>query len=61
MRGMFRECELPRDFSLGEHFNIRKATEMKFMFCKCAYNGISIYDYFETYDDKEIIEKLRKH
>ena len=29
------------------------------MFCKCIYNGVGIYDYFKTHDDKEIIEKLK--
>ena len=61
MRGMFWECELPRDFSLGERFDTRKVTEMRFMFCKCTYNGVSAYNYFGTQYDGEIIEKLRKH
>ena len=61
MYGMFSYCKLPEGFSLGKHFNTSSVTDAKFMFDNCKYNGIDAYDYFETENDIEIINKLREH
>lgn len=59
MYGMFSECKLPKDFTLGKHFDTSKVTDMRRMFGDCRYGGASIYDYFNTESDDEIIEKLK--
>lgn len=59
MYGMFSECKLPKDFTLGNHFDTSKVTDMRRMFDHCRYGGASIYDYFNTENDGEIIEKLK--
>lgn len=59
MSGMFCWCKLPDDFSLGEHFDTSNVADIEGMFDHCRYGGASIYDYFNTESDGEIIEKLK--
>ena len=59
MRGMFRDCDMPDNFYLGENFDISNVWHMEDMFIDCRYGGASIYDYFNTESDGEIIEKLK--
>ena len=59
MSGMFCWCKLPDDFSLGEHFDTSNVADIDGMFDHCIYGGASIYDYFNTESDGEIIEKLK--
>ena len=61
MKHMFFRCGLPEGFSLGEHFNTSNVIDMTSMFGNCKYNGIYVYDYFETQDAEEIIIKFRKY
>lgn len=61
MSGMFCWCKLPDDFSLGEHFDTSNVADIEGMFDHCRYGGASIYDYFNTESDGEIINKLREH
>ena len=59
MYRMFEYCDLPKDFTLGEHFDTSNVINMHCMFDHCRYGGASIYDYFNTESDGEIIEKLK--
>ena len=49
MYGMFEECELPKDFTLGEHFDTSNVTDMSDMFSYCSLSyGFSLGEHFDT-------------
>lgn len=49
MYGMFEECELPKDFTLGEHFDTSNVTDMSDMFSYCSLSyGFSLGEHFTT-------------
>ena len=48
-RFMFFCCKLPKDFSLGEHFDTSNVTDMSGMFDNCRLpDGFSLGEHFDT-------------